>query len=595
MRTTVSLVTALAVFLLFSCAEPKEEKQLTISVKEIPGTVRVQHPIKWEIGKPGGTWRDTYLEDPKSYNPFSNLDGTHLTVTRMILDYLFDYDPLARTWKGHLVKKFEVVFDEAKNSMELVCELRGDVFWSDGTQMSADDVVWWYDEIDGDQDIYPLGYQGQFVRMDDGTQKRITIQMLGKLKFKYVFPRIVANPVLMVNTGDIVPRHIWQPVKKQGKQAVADFWGIDTPPQKLVGNGPFLLEKNTPGERLTFARNPNYWQRDEKGNRLPYIERVVLTHIPDSNAELLRFQNGEIEAYALRGQDLATLLPKAQEKGYDIWNGGPADGYPALIFNQNPKAVSREKHALFTNRSFRQAVSCLVDRQTIIDQVINGLAEPLYHFVAESNRYYNPEYALPFRYNPRQAAGLLAEIGLKDTNGDGMLEDPRGKKLAFGIMTSSTDPILHDYLNMIITEMGKVGLKANLEVVDFNVVAQKILHTYDWDCYLASFSFPTFPEQWYNVWRSDGNLHYWYPKQEKPAFEWEAAVDRLYQKLIYTYGDPKIRELYNEFQKTILEEMQIVPIFRRYAFLAVHKQWGNVNWDTLHDLGDGLKRIYLRE
>jgi peptide/nickel transport system substrate-binding protein len=235
-----------------------------------------------------------------------------------------------------------------------------------------------------------------------------------------------------------------------------------------------------------------------------------------------------------------------------------------------------------------------VDRETIISQTINGLAEPLYHVISEYNRYYNPLLASPYSYNPERAKELLAEAGFRDTDGDGVLEDREGNPVAFDIMTHSQDTVLHDYLNIIITDLRKVGIRATLQVVDFNVVAQKLLNTYDWDAWLASFGFPTFPEQWYNVWRSDGNLHYWFPKQKTPAREWERKIDDLYQKLIYTYDEGKVQTLYDEFQRTLLEEMVIIPIFRRYTFSAVHDRWGNVNWDIRRAIGDGFRRIYLK-
>jgi peptide/nickel transport system substrate-binding protein len=586
-------------FLLFlSCSDPEAKTGRpgssagAFSVKNIPGTVKTPKPMVWEIGVPGGTWHDTYIEEPKSYNPFSNLDGTHQVVTGLMLDYLFDYDSETREWKGQLIDSFEIVVDETRNSMELLCRLRDNVFWSDGVQMTADDMVFWYDEIEGDPDIYPVGAQGQFVRMDDGTAKRILLEKIDKLTFKYIFPRVVQNPVLMVNASNVVPRHIWEPVKKQGKKQAMDFWGIDTPPEKLVGNGPFLLERNTPGERISLKKNPRYWMKDEKGNPLPYIDRIILTLTPDSNAELLKFQKGEIESYSLRGKDLATLLPDAASKGYTIWNGGPAEGYPALIFNQNPKALSREKHGWFNDVYFRRAVSALIDRETIINQTINGLAEPLYHIISEFNRYFDPSLTTPFAYNPANAKAILAEGGYKEK--EGVLYDKDGNRVVFDIMTHSQDTVLHDYLNIIITDLGKAGIKANLQIVDFNVASQKLLNTYDWDCWLASFGFPTFPEQWYNVWRSDGNLHYWNPKQTSPQNEWEAKVDGLYQKLIYTYDEEKVRALYKEFQEILLGEMIILPIFRRYTFTAVYDRWGNVNWDVRHPIGDGYRRIYRK-
>ena len=424
MKFRITIIIAVSALLIFtSCSDP-EGKELSGEggIKSIPGTISTQIPLKWDNGSYGGIWRDTYTEDPKSYNPFSNLDGTHLTVSGLMLDYLFDYDPVDREWRGNIIEIFEVIADEEKDTMELLCTLRNNIYWSDGIQMTSDDVVWWFNYIESDPEIDPVGSQGREIKMPDGSLKNYTIEKIDKLTFKYIFPRIVATPMLVVNTGSIVPKHIWEPVYKKGKKAVREFWGIDTPPEKLIGNGPYLLESNSPGERLVFKRNPYYWMKDERGNYLPYIDKVILTQIPDSNAEILKFQKGEVDSYQLRGQDLATLLPETEKGDYSIWNGGPSSGYPAVIFNHNPETLPPHKYRVFTDKNFKKGISCLVDRQTIINQVINGLAEPQFHIISESNRFFNKSLASDCSYNPERALSFFKAAGLEDRNGTSFLK-----------------------------------------------------------------------------------------------------------------------------------------------------------------------------
>jgi len=582
---------------ILSCGQLEEGGETSISIKDFPGTVKLELPIKWDIAKMGGTWRGTYSTEIRSFNPFASLEGTAYEVLYTIFDGLFDYNPDTKEWTGYLVKDFEVKIDIEKDSMELVCELRDNIYWSDGVQMTADDVIFYFTELEGNEEIYFRGYKSQLIKMDDGTEKQIRIEKIDKFKYKYIFPRIVANPVLMVN-GFVLPKHIWEPAKKMGKEAVYKLWGIDTPPDELIGNGPYLLEEYKPVERMIYKRNPNYWRKDKEGNPFPYREKLVFTYIPPGNAtaSLLKFQKGEIESYALRGQDMATLLPEAEEKGFDIWNGGPSFGYPGLIFNQDPKNKEPFLHKVIKDKRFRQAVSCLIDRATIIDQIINGFAEPFYHFVAENNKYFNPEFENPYQYDPEKAMEILAEMGLKDTDGDSFLEDVDGNIIGFKIMMYGNDQNIIDINNIIIDELIKIGIKTTLEIVDYNVWAERLQYTHDWDCTMLGFSCPTFTEQWTNIWPSYGDRHYWYPNQEKPATEWEARIDELHKKLVHTYEEEEVKELYDEFQQIIIEQLPIIPIYRKYSFLAIYKRWGNIYWDTLHEAGDisGV-RIYLRE
>jgi peptide/nickel transport system substrate-binding protein len=108
------------------------------------------------------------------------------------------------------------------------------------------------------------------------------------------------------------------------------------------------------------------------------------------------------------------------------------------------------------------------------------------------------------------------------------------------------------------------------------------------------FGFPIFPEQWYNVWLSDGNRHYWFPKQPQPGQDWEKHIDVLYRALVHTYNEEKVRTLYDEFQETLLGNMVIIPLVRSYTFMAVYDRWANVNWDVRHSIGDDYIRIFRK-
>ncbi len=76
-------------------------------------------------------------------------------------------------------------------------------------------------------------------------------------------------------------------------------WGIDTPPAQIIGTGPFMLSEYHPGERLVFKRNPHYWKKSSpRGEALPYLDKVIFLIIPDPQAQLLKFIDGELDATA---------------------------------------------------------------------------------------------------------------------------------------------------------------------------------------------------------------------------------------------------------------------------------------------------------
>ena len=80
--------------------------------------------------------------------------------------------------------------------------------------------------------------------------------------------------------------------------------------------GPFQLARYDAGQRLVFARNPNYWRKADDGTALPYLDEVVMEIVPDQSVELLRLPGGQADMiqYALRPEDIATLRPLVDQK-----------------------------------------------------------------------------------------------------------------------------------------------------------------------------------------------------------------------------------------------------------------------------------------
>src|SRR4029077_13246425 len=91
----------------------------------------------------------------------------------------------------------------------------------------------------------------------------------------------------------ILPKHKLEAAYAAGPFAQA--WGGATPPADIVGLGPFVLKEYTPGQRLVFDRNPNYWRKAPDGQGLPYLDRVILEIVPDQHADLMPLQRSATE------------------------------------------------------------------------------------------------------------------------------------------------------------------------------------------------------------------------------------------------------------------------------------------------------------
>src|SRR3989338_6380156 len=128
-------------------------------------------------------------------------------------------------------------------------------------------------------------------------------------------------------------------------------------PERLICSGPYRLLKYLPGEKVILGRNPFYWKKSRRGESLPFIDRIIFLVVQSQDTALLKFQDGELDYYALRGTDFPLLKPQEKIGDFTIYEMGPDFGGQFIVFNQNdesnPKTrqpyVEPRKLAWFTN------------------------------------------------------------------------------------------------------------------------------------------------------------------------------------------------------------------------------------------------------
>ncbi|MDR3161042.1 MAG: ABC transporter substrate-binding protein [Spirochaetaceae bacterium] len=598
MKKSAFPIGALCLLLLSSCFGGDELSQEDIDALPAEGIGQILEktltkPWRGEEFIPGrvaGTWHDVMTTEPKSFNVLmAEQDSATASVVRSTLDYLVEYDVVKREWKGRCAS-FEIRSDEEAGTLDLVYTLRDDLYWSyygsdRKVPVTSDDVIFWYNEIEGDPAFNSSGYNGQFLMMEDGTEAHIDIERLDAKRFVFHFPRIVAEPLLSTNQP-IAPRLDYEDAKRErGLQGVLDLFSVDTDPKKIPSMGRWFITEYSPGQRLVFTRNPHYWERDLNGVSLPYIEEEIIRIIPDENTRFLLFKEGEVEAYSPRPEDLDELVNKTGAD-YTVFNAEGSLNASFWAFNQNPVHRDTPRYEWFTRKEFRQAMSCLLNRDRIAAQVYRGLAEPKYDFFPDPNPYYNPDITLEYRYDPQRALALLESIGMK-RDPAGTLRDEKDRPVSFDLTIRSESVVNSDIASIIMTELSAVGIKVNIRTVDFQKLVEQLFTTFDWQSTLMGFSGVTiFPTQGSNVWPSDGNLHIWYPLQESPATEWEARIDFLYNEGAYTLDRDKARLFWDEYQAIILEQCPVIYLLRPRSFFAIRNRWdlSNVYFDNLNGI-----------
>ncbi|MDR2102297.1 MAG: ABC transporter substrate-binding protein [Treponema sp.] len=590
----------------FSCSRQAElsQEELDASAPEGLNEIlakTVSKPWRGEEfvpGVPGGTWNGGITEDPKSFNLLvAERDAATSGIVGRMTDALVEYDVVRREWKPRLVSP-EIIVDEEAGTLDLIYTLRDDLYWSfygsdRKEKVTSDDVIFWYNEIEGDPAFQSSSYNGHFLTLEDGSEAHIDIEKIDDRRFVFHFPRIVADPLLHTNR-DFGPRFIYEKAKQEGGvQGVLDLFSVADDPKTIPSLGEWFLTEYSPGQRLVYKRNPNYWKKDSTGYSIPYPEELIVKILPDTNTQFLLFKQGELESYGSRPEDLDELINKTGAD-YTVFNAEGSLGAQLWSFNQNPQNKDTPQYEWFTQKEFRQAMSCLLHRDRINAQVYRGLAEAKLDFFPSPNPYYNPDITLDYRYDPARAEKLLAAIGIK-RDGEGVMRDGQNRAVEFDLTIPSDVNTTADTASIIMDEAAKIGIKINIRVVDFQKLVEQLTGTYDWSSVIIGLGTAFFPTQGSNVWPSTGNLHLWYPLQEKPATDWEARVDYLYNEGSYTIDKEKARKIWDEYQRIILEQCPVIYLARARSFYALRNRWDftNVYFDNINSLETSF--IFLKQ
>lgn len=598
---------------IISCKKSNEMSLDEISIATTDGTAAllaktISKPWQGEEyvpGAVGGVWNSSMIEDPKTFNLIiSERDATTSSIMAHMHDYLVDYDYVKKEFVPNCASP-EIIVNEEEQTMSVVYTLRDDLYWSfyDSTEkipVTSDDVIFWYDEIEGDPEFRSSAYNSQFTQLPDGTEKRITIEKIDDKRFAFHFPRIDSNPLLSTNRN-FGPKFLFEPAKKQGGvQGVLDLFSVDTDPKKIPSMGPWFLIEYSPGQRLVFARNPDYWRKDSNGVAYPYPETKVAQIVSDPNTQYLLFKEGKQEVYTPRPEELDEVVNLQKQKvgnqtdGWTVFNSEGDLGAPLWSFNQNPIHKDKPFYNWFTKKEFRQGMSCLLNRDRIISQTYRGLGAPKYSFFAEANPFYDSSIFLQYKYDIKKAEELFAKIGMKK-NSEGLLVDMQGNLVEFDLTIPSDSTIFSDIATIIMDECAKVGITVNIRNTDFQKIVEQLSSTYDWQSVLIGLGTNYWPTQGSNVWPSDGNLHLWYPLQESPATEWEARIDNLYEQGSSTVDKEAAKKIWDEYQKILLEECPVIYLVTGRSFVAIQNRWDFSNFYYDNIGGANTSFLYLQK
>ena len=529
--------------------------------------------------------------DPKSFNAIIAKETSTTAVTNLIFEGLTRTNGVTLQVEPNLAQRWDVSAD----GLTWIFHLRPGVVWSDGEPFKADDVVFTFNKLIYNEEI-PTSARDVFTL--EG--KIFNVEKVDDKTVKFTLPAKFA-PFLQGMSQEILPEHKLKKFVEEGKFNFT--WGIDSVPQEIVGTGPFKLKKYVPGEKVILERNPRYWRVSKEGDPLPYLGKIIYLIVPNPDTALLKFIDGELDYTGVRGSDYPFLKPKEARGNFTIYNTGPDFGTNFIVFNQNPGKNPKTnepffdpvKLSWFTNPNFRQAVAHAIDKSRMLSILKNGFGFPQDASMSPSATFfYNPN-VIKYDYDLKKARVLLAEGGFVDKNQDGRLEDAQGHIVEFNLYTNSSAVERVQMAAMIRHDLSLLGMKVNFTALEFNSLVEKINSSFDWDAIILGLTGGIEPHFGKNVWASDGQLHIWNPKQEKPNTDWEKRVDEIFNAGVQELDENRRKVLYDEWQVIVSKELPIIYTVLDVDLFAVRNKFGNLNPTSYGGAFHNLEEIYVKD
>jgi peptide/nickel transport system substrate-binding protein len=550
---------------------------LSLALAPVPGQQKetADYLVRPNLsGARGGNLVVSISEDPATFNGVFVTRVPNAMISDAISADLFHINRRTYVLEPSLAMGFEA----ANDGRTYTIHLRRGIRFSDGSPFTAEDVVF---TLNAMQDPRNASRASDQLQIDD---KFPTVAQIDTHTVRFAWPRPVGTGLRALDSIPILPKSLLLKAHPDG--ALSSSYGPTVPPQAVVGLGAFRLKEYQRGIRVVLERNPYYWKRDKAGQTLPYLDSVTFLIVPDRNAEALRFQAGELDLLMSMNADHFASLRRSDKAGeFTVRDLGPGLGMDLLWFNLNPGKnasgrpfVDPEKRAIFEQASFRQAISFALDRRGIARSVYGGLATPQYGPISSGNTlWHNP--GLPATaFDSKRAQALLSQAGLRDVNGDGILEfGSRQRPLEIALLTTRGNAAREKTAEILRQYLAQIGLRVNVQLLPLNELAPRFARTFEYEAILLS-NTPTdvVPDLQTDMWYSSGVNHFWYPNQAKPNTSWESEIDALTTRMVQSLEEPVRKKSCFQVQEIWARQLPSIAIVAPDILSGWRNSIGNV-------------------
>lgn len=410
---------------------------LIVTIFSASLTVSAQDEV-FECPTTGGTLITAINDDPVSLNGIYANDGASIAV----LSYVFNPLTLGgENWGTEIAGDLAEGYSVSEDGLTWTFNLRQDVVWHDGEPLTADDVIYTFQTIQsGEDDIAP--FRPRFLQNDE--------PILFEAADDYTIVATLTQPNASFFTDisvPIVPRHALE-----GQDLREGPFN-----RAPIGTGPFKVTEWNTGESITLEANENYF----RGR--PCLDRIIFRIIPDDQAQVNALLTGELD-----------FIDNVPGSAVSQFEGNPdysvtvadLDSLFQMFFN-----LEREQ---YQDPKVRQALMIAIDRQAVVDTVLQGYGAVHNSHFDSVVPFYEQDKQGGYDYNPELAGQMLDELGISDTDGDG-IRDKDGQPWVVNLVTFTEGfRDYSDYAQVVQAYWEDIGIDVELEQRDLGTLVEQL-------------------------------------------------------------------------------------------------------------------------
>jgi peptide/nickel transport system substrate-binding protein len=317
-----------------------------------------------------------------------------------------------------------------------------------------------------------------------------------------------------------------------------------------VGTGPFVLKMWDEGTRLNMIKNPKYFEKDEKGAVLPYLDAVSVSFVKDRETAFMELLNGKFDM--LSGADAFNINEVLNKNGElrDFYSKKfelqkqtfLKTDYIGILIDEN---IDMVKNSPLRLKKVRQAINYGFDREKLIKYLRNNVGEPARGgFIPKGLKAYDLNKVKGYTYNPDKARQLLTEAGY-----------PGGKGIPE--ITLHTTDNYKEQVEFIQSQLADLNIKLKISIDKPSVLRQAV----------ASCEYNLYKKSWVADYADEENyMSMFYSKNFCPAgFNFShyknPDFDIMFENAIHETNDSIKTMLYQRMDQMVIDDAPVIPLY----------------------------------